>query len=292
MKNNKICIFLFDKFKRILSTISPTLCSKILYRLIFHRKLDLKNPKLFNEKLMWLKLNTYYDNDLVTMCADKYLVRDYLKQKGCSEILNELYYSYDNVDEINWDELPNKFVLKINNGCGTNIICTNKDKLSEKKSKKKLKRWIKDNFWKSNAEVNYKFIKKKIICEKYLETNQGTLPNDYKIYCFNGKAKNVLVCTERAESLKLSFFDMKWQPFNIGASPNQLNIKKPESFDDMIRYAEILAKDFPYVRVDFYDINGKAVFGEMTFSPAGCLAQYYNDFGQKLLGEWLQLPNK
>lgn len=292
MKNNKIMRILFDRFKRVLSTISPTLCSKVLYRLIFHKKLNLKNPKTFNEKLMWLKLNTYYKNDLVTTCADKYLVRDYVKKNGCHEILNDLYFVYDGVEEIIWKDLPNKFVLKINNGCGTNIICTNKDKLNETEVRKKLSKWLKKDFWKSNAEVNYKYINKKIICEKYLETNQGTLPNDYKIYCFNGVAKAILVCTERAEGLKLSFFDLKWNTLDIGASPNQLNIKKPNNLDQMIKYAEKLSSAFPFVRVDFYDIKGKVIFGEMTFSPAGCLAQYYNEYGQKLLGSWLDISKE
>ena len=144
----------------------------------------------------------------------------------------------------------------------------------------------------SSNSLICQIINKKIICEKYLETNQGTLPNDYKIYCFNGVAKAILVCTERAEGLKLSFFDLKWNTLDIGASPNQLNIKKPDNLDQMIKYAEKLSSAFPFVRVDFYDIKGKVIFGEMTFSPAGCLAQYYNEYGQKLLGSWLDISKE
>lgn len=134
----------------------------------------------------------------------------------------------------------------------------------------------------------------RIICERYIETDAGLLPNDYKVYCFNGKPNLVLVCTDRSSDLKLNFVNLNWQRLNIGTekySRGELP-PKPACFDAMIHCAEKLAAPFPFVRVDYYDCNGTPLFGEMTFTPAGCAAMYYNETGLRLLGEMIQLPEK
>ncbi len=275
----------------VLSHISPKLSSKVLYRILTHKKLNLKNPELFNEKLMKLKIDDYNNNDLVIKCTDKYLVRDYIKECGVEEILNEIYGVYNNAYEIDWDKLPNKFVLKCNHGCGYNIICTDKDKLDKEHTIKTLNKWMKKKFGYETSELHYPKIKPLIICEKYIETDAGVFPNDYKIYCFDGKPKVILTCTERQNNLRLNFLDLNWNELDIGTKADRAESipQKPECLDKMIEYAKILSKPFKYVRVDFYDFNGKPLFGELTFTPARCAAWYYSDEGNKFLGDMLKL---
>lgn len=284
----------YRQIKINLTRVSPTIASKLIYRISMGSKLNLRNPKNFNEKIMWLKLNTYYKNPLITKCSDKYAVRNYIIENGCEEILNDIIDVYDSSKEIDWNVLPNKFVIKCNHGCGYNIICRDKSKVDKHESIRRLDEWMSQDYYLGNAEVNYKFIKKKIICEKYLETNDGSLPTDYKVYCFDGVPKLVLVCYERDVTLKLAFFDTEWKPIDIGYdSPTSLPVlRKPESFDKMIEYSKKLSKGFPFVRMDYYNINEKVVFGEMTFTPAGGLAKYYNQEGLNYLGDMLRLPEK
>ena len=283
------------RYRLILSSISPELASKILYKRAFGKKLDLKNPKTFNEKLMWLKLNIYYNNSLITKCADKYKVREYIEECGCSEILNDLIGSWDSVDEIEWNSLPNKFVLKCNHGCGYNIICNNKEKFDIHDAKEKLRKWMKEDYWKFHAEVNYKYIEKKIICEKYIETDDGLLPNDYKVFCFNGEPKFILAINERETGHhQRYFFDLNWNELDFekekNRRKNQNKPRKPNSLDQMIYYSEKISKGFPFVRVDFYDSGNKPIFGEMTFTPVGGLATYYKGEVAIMLGDWIDLP--
>lgn len=284
---------IYVNIKKTLTRISPELATKIIYRVSMGRKLNLEEPDDFNQKIMWLKLNTYYNNPLVTQCADKYAVREYIKEHGCSEILNGLIDVYDSVDEIEWDNLPNQFAIKCNHGCGLNIICADKSTADKEKILNTLKEWIKTDYYLGNAEVNYKFVSKKIICEPFLNTKNGHLPNDYKIYCFDGKPQCVLVCYERDVELKLLFLDLDWNPTNIGKEGINDGevIPKPQSFEKMIEYSKILSKGLPFVRMDFYDVDGEVVFGEMTFTPAGGLATYYSEEGLKYLGDLIKLPD-
>ncbi|MDD5447733.1 MAG: ATP-grasp fold amidoligase family protein [Actinomycetota bacterium] len=272
--------------------ISPVIASKYLYRSIMGRKLDLKNPQDFNEKLQWLKL--YWRDPLITKCTDKYEVRDYVKSCGCEEILNELYGVYDEVSKIDWDNLPSKFALKCTHGCKSNIICDDKQKLDKEQVFNQLSKWMKIRYDRIAAEIHVKNIKPRVICERYIETSDGFLPNDYKIYCFNGKPKLVLVCTERATGYKRAFLDLNWEKLDIakdGEATAQIP-KKPECFEKMLKYSERLAQPFPFVRIDFYDFNGKPILGEMTFTPVGCIARCYTEEGLKWLGDMLELPER
>ncbi|HHX31747.1 MAG TPA: glycosyl transferase [Bacteroidales bacterium] len=280
VKKNKVIMNLYHRvdlrYRILLSTISPELSSKFLYKRAFAKKLDLNNPITLNEKLMWLKLNTYYNNPLITKCADKYMVRDYIKECGCNEILNDLIASWDSVDEIDWASLPNKFALKCNHGSGYNIICTDKKEFDIDNAKAKLSKWMKEDYWRHYAEVNYKYIKKKIICEKYIETDSGFLPDDYKVYCFNGKPWCVMVCVGRESGHpKYYFFDRNWSLLPLNKDSRNVSkdfyMDKPEGIDGLFKYAEMLCKPFPFVRADFYLANGKTIFGELTFTPAGAL---------------------
>lgn len=296
LKSNKLILNIYTKFNKyysiILCKISPKLASKKLYKNVKGKKLETKNPVTFNEKLMYLKLNNYNKNKNVFKCSDKFLIREYVKSKGISDKnLPKLLKVYNNANEIDFNDLPNKFVLKCSHGCGFNIVCQDKKKLNKNEAIKKLKKWQKTKFGFVTAEPHYTHIKPTLYCEEFIENDNGGFPNDYKLYCFNGEPKVVLVCSERSKQLKLNFFDMQWKELMIGTENyrSQKQIHKPKQFDEMIKIAKKISKEFPFVRVDFYEYRNKAILGEMTFTPAGCVAQYYTESGEIYLGNLLDL---
>lgn len=280
------------KIVKLLTIISPTLSSKVIYKLHTGKKLKLHNPCNFNEKLMYLKLFDYRNNELVTNCSDKLKVRDYVRNLGYGNILTEIYGIYNDAKDIEFSTLPDKFALKCNHGCGFNIICVDKAKLDKENAIKKLNKWKKTKFGYETCEIHYFPIKPVIYVEKYIATDDGIMPNDYKIYCFNGKARVILVCSEREKKLKLSFYDLKWKKLDYETNEFHTDkaIKKPKNLEKMIEYAEKMSKPFKFVRVDFYETNeGKILFGELTFTPARCSAEYYNDRGNEELGKMLEI---
>lgn len=279
------------KFLELVSRISPEANSKMLYRMKTGEKLNLEKPVKFNEKLMWLKLNRYENDKLVAKCSDKYEVREYIKEKNCEKILNELYGVYEDANEIKWDELPERFVLKCTHGCQYNIICTDKSKLNIDKTKKILNKWLKEKYGYKYSELHYLNIKPKIICEKFLEGKNGELPEDYKVYCFNGKAKLILVCSEReGKEAKKDFFDIEWNRLDLREDVTESDtiIGRPDKLEEMLMCAEKLTEGLPFVRADFYIVNNQIYFGELTFSPAACCGKY-NDSGDKMLSEMLEI---
>lgn len=268
------------KFRYFLYDISPKL--NVWYGIASHRNyyghfLSFKNPITMDEKLNVMKLERYKDDPIYQKCADKYAVREYVKEKGCEEILNELYHVWDEVDEIDWDNLPNQFVIKWNFGCGQNLICFDKSTLDIEAAKQKLKDWKKlsNIFYKRNAEMHYRKIKPKLVCEKLIETEHGGLPVDYKIYCFNGKPYVVLLCIGRGNGVrpKYYFVDKDWNLQRLNRAgkeaPADFTLPKPEGSDKLFEYAEKLSKPFAFVRADFYLEKGKVTFGELTFTPNG-----------------------
>ena len=287
---------IFRDFMSLLTSISPIFSSKFYYKIKVHKKLNLKNPKTFNEKLMWLKLIKYENDDLIIQCADKYSVRDYIKKCGCEELLNDLICVYNNPKEIDFDKLPNKFVLKINNAAGYNIICHDKDKLNKKYTLKTIKKWWNKPYWKFHAELQYKPIKQKIICEKYLDSKDENAIEDYKIYCFNGKPLFCMICIDRNNGkAKYYFMDKNWKLMRINPAgieaPDNFELYKPKCIDKMYDYAEKLSKPFKFVRVDFYDYNDKPIFGELTFTPCSCADGNYTDEAQLEFGNLIDLDN-
>jgi len=271
--------------------VSQTVGTKVLYWIIMGRPLNLVQPEDINEKIQWLKLN--WKHPLLSQCADKYGVREYVSEKGCGDVLNDLYGVYDRVTDIPWDLLPEKFALKCTHGCGYNIICNDKAKLSRLFAMVRLEWWMRSSYGSRHAEYHYISIKPRIICERYIETPEAILPNDYKIYCFHGRPHFVAVATDRGTSVKWHFLDMDWNRMNIALPEHtQGNLPiKPVCWDHMSEVAVKLSQPFPFVRVDFYEENGRTVFGEMTFTPgAGMLRGYYEEAGMKFLGELLQLP--
>lgn len=298
IKNNKIIKNAYRTFRKSITRISAVLATKIMYRIAFNKKINLIDPKTFNEKLQWLKL--YWRDELKSYCTDKFEVTNYAKEMGCSEITNEIYEVYSSVDEINWDKLPNKFALKCTHGCGANIICYDKSKLDINESIKKLNKWMKEDYGLEYAEIHYSDIKPRIICEKYLETDSGILPIDYKIFCFNGIPKITMLCRDRKVGrAKYYFYDNDWniKPYNedgllaIKNKEKKIINSMPKSFSKMLKYAELLSKPFPFVRIDFYEVKGKPILGEMTFTHSGCLEKEITTQADEEMGSWINIKN-
>jgi len=270
---------------------SQTMATKVLYWIVTGRNLELDNPLDFHEKLQWLKLN--WKHPLLSKCADKYGVREYVAGRGCEDVLNDLYGVYDRTADIPWESLPRKFVLKCTHGCGYNIICDDKKKVSRLFTLARLKWWMRSSYGLRHAEYHYLPIKPRIICERYIETGAGVLPIDYKIFCFNGRAHYVAVATGRATRIQWQFLNIEWNRIEIGlAEHNQGELPvKPACWVRMVEAAVELSQPFPFVRVDFYDDNGRAVLGEMTFLPAaGLMRGFYSEAGLRYVGGLLRLP--
>ena len=266
---------------------------KLIYRAETGKKLNLINPKSFNEKLQWLKL--YYRNPQYVKLVDKYEVRKYIAEKIGEEYIIPLIGVYNSVDEIDWDSLPEQFVLKCTHGSGCNIICKNKSELNINLAKQKLHKWMKKNWYWFGREWPYKNVKPRIICEQYIIDQSGTELKDYKFMCFNGKAKCVFVCSNRnsTEGLNIDIYNINWElmPVERPDSPNSgCIIPKPKTFDMMVQFAEKLSRDMIFVRVDFYESNGQLFFGELTFYPASGFKKFEPEYYDYLFGTWLQLP--
>lgn len=278
-------------FFSLLTCISPTLNTKVRYREVFHKPLSLENPVTFHEKLLWLKLYKYNHDPLIAQCADKYAVREYVKACGCENLLNELHGVYDSVDEIVWEDLPNQFVLKWNFGSGMNIICSDKSQLNPEKIIERLRKWGNSRYWLTHSEMQYKYIPKKVICEAYLEDEKHTTLPDYKVYCFHGEPLAVLVVHDRGGNIRKRFFDTDWNELDLDTShyASGEKIPKPNGFADMMRAAKRLSAPFPFVRCDFYAVQDKVFFGELTFTPAGGLYTSQTNINGKDMAEYLIL---
>ena len=262
-------------FFEMLTRISPKLNTKVYYYRKFRRRLNLDSPKTFNEKILKLKLTEYGASPLVKKCADKFLVREYVKEQGCSELLVPLIAAYDNPQEINWNILPEKFAMKWNFGCGYNIICLDKSKLDRDSTVKKMKKWGgQKEYYLSHSEMQYKDVQKKIVVEQFLDVGKGKLPEDYKFFCMNGVCRVIMVCKDREIGKKARYFwmDTNWNllPYSMEAIENPFEkIDKPTCLEAAIEYAQKLSEPFKFVRVDLYLIEDKIYFGELTFTPAG-----------------------
>lgn len=251
---------------------SDELYLKIVYWLSMGKKLNLKNPKTFNEKLQWLKL--YNRKPEFTIMVDKVKVKEYVAQIIGEEHIIPTLGVWDNPDDIDFDKLPNQFVLKCNHNSGMGMcICRDKSKLNVAKVKKELRRGMWQDYYMTNREWPYKDVPRKIMAEKYMTNDNLTEElTDYKFFCFNGYVDCVMVCLDRhLGDTKFYFFDKKWKllrlnPMGIAAPPN-FTIPKPEKMDKMFEFASLLSKGYNFLRVDLYDINGQIYFGEMTLFP-------------------------
>lgn len=288
-------------FLCFLSCISPYLNFAYRYRKNFGKKMNLKEPKSFNEKIIWLELNEYSDNPLIIQCSDKYRVREYVQLCGCGDILVPLIGNWNNPKEIEWNSLPCKFVLKWNFGASFNFVCTDKGLSDKKVIEKKMVKWGRAKYWLWYGEAHYKKISKKIIGEQYISgiDSNGNLsncsPEDYKFYCFNGKVQYILVCMNRkGMHADYIFFDTEWniQPFSAYGIKNigKINMIKPPLLKLAIEYAEKLASPFPFVRVDLYLLENEIYFGELTFTPCGGVDYDLYD-GDIVMGKMLDIKS-
>lgn len=250
------------------------------YKNVFERELNLENPKTFNEKIQWRILKD--KKDIYTNLADKYLVREYVKKKIGKEYLVKILGVYEKAEDIDYDKLPNKFVLKCNHDAGSTIICKDKLSFNKKEANKKLNFFLKRNFYYMTREWHYKNIKPLIICEEYIEIfkkdrNENLLPEDYKFHCFKGKIEIIEVQFERyGGKRKINVYDSEWNllDFIMGYPNADYKIKKPLNFNKTKELSEKLSSDFDYCRVDFYLVEDKIYFGEITFTPCSGLDKY------------------
>lgn len=277
--------------RKVVSRINIELSSKIMYRAFVHKKLNLDNPTTFNEKLCWLKLREFPNNPQVIQCTDKYSVREYIKEKGDGNLLVKLLGVWDKAEDIDWELLPDKFVLKCTHGCAYNIICTEKNKLDKEKTYTQLNRWLKEDFGLVSGEPHYSKIPRKIICEEFLE---GEL-KDYKFFCFNGVPRFYYVAVTPGGDFHNMQCDFFW-PNGKLADFYRLDHKRfaippqaPYNLKEMLRIAKKLSSDFPFVRVDLMNVRDKLFFSELTFSPSAGIMPLVPEGTDERLGEWLDL---
>lgn len=276
----------------ILYKVNKELELKLLFRLKCGYKLNLKNPKTYNEKIQWIKLHDL--NPLMPKCCDKYAVREYVESKGCGEILNTLIWEGFNPADIPFDELPDKFVIKVTHGSTFNIICTDKSKLNREDVIGKCNKWLKANFLEAYGEWFYGIERPRVIVEKFLDDGTGRL-RDYKIYCFNGIPRYIGV-DSGDDSKGTHFKDIYDTDWNLikgyeMAYPNSgVALEKPEALDDLLKYARILSEDFLHARTDFYIVDGKVVFGEITFSNSAGFGRVAPEEFALKMGGYLELP--
>lgn len=282
------------KFK-IFNKLNDKLFLKMEYFFRIGKRLNLKKPQSFNEKLQWLKL--YDRNPYYTDLADKCAVRKIVAKEIGESYLIPIIGIYKSFDEIDFDILPDKFVIKCSHDSGGVFICKDKAKLDIIDLKNKVNRLLKVNYYYVHREWVYKNIPPMIIIEKYMTDNVNSQLFDYKIMCFNGKAKCSFVCTERDNKelgLAVTFFDINWNrmPFKRHYRVSDKKIAKPKNYDLMIKLSETLAKRIPFVRVDWYEINGKLYFGELIFYLGSGLEEFEPVEWDYKLGKMIKLPTK
>jgi len=297
------CYLLLNKPKLLIAQIlllnhnrfkSDELYLKLYFYFRVGYKLDLVNPITFNQKLQWLKL--YDRKDIYTTMVDKYLVKDYVKQ-----IIGEKYVIptigvWNTAEEIDWDSLPFQFVLKTTHdgGGGGVIICKNKNELSKETSFIKLSKSLNRDVYTEHREWPYKNVKRKIIAEAYISDGTDNPLRDYKVMCFNGVAKLVQVHKGRFSNHTQDFYDTHWvkQPFDQGSLNSTEEEPKPAGLEEMILLSERLSKNIPFLRVDWYIVNGRLFFGELTFFDASGFDEFSPFEYNKILGDWITLPDK
>lgn len=278
-----------------LSFIPDSIMLKIQYRIKLGRALNIKQPVRFTEKIQSYK--AFYRNDLMPSCVDKYEVRKFIESKNLSNILNELYEVQSSFNDVDFEKLPNQFVMKTTDGGGGEnvIICKDKTNLDLINLKRQFDRWKNKKDINAGREWAYTQMKEsKIIIEKYLENEENPEAgiSDYKIFCFNGKPSVIVLDIDRYIGHKRNFYNTDWQDLNISSDCPTFDriISRPDNLKDMLDVAATLSKDFPFVRVDLYNINGRIIFGELTFYPWSGYVQFNPDKYDYIWGNEFQLP--
>ncbi len=254
------------------------------------KRLNLDTPVLYNEKVQHAKL--FYRDARLKQLVDKYAVRDYVALTIGEKYLTKLYGVYDSVDEIPFDTLPDKFVMKLTNGSGYNFICEQKTNKIIKKICSRFKKWLKVDFYMLGREWAYKDVKNRIICEEFLECDDTYGLNDYKVFCFNGEPKMVQVDFARFTDHKRNLYTPEWEFIDEKVAYDNdcdADIKRPKNLEEMLECAKKLSAGFPHVRVDFYSIKDRLIFGEMTFYHGAGYLHFENEEYEKELGSYWEI---
>ena len=292
IKSAKIRKLILD----MLSFLPDSIMLPLQYRIKLGRKLNLRNPERFTEKLQWYK--RFYRNPIMHRCVDKYNVRSYVREKGLEHILVPLIAKYNSVDEIDLDSLPNQFIIKTTNGGGglNVIICKDKSQITADEIRNKLgynNKPIRSNSM--GREWAYYGLQPGIIIEQLLinRDNPEAGINDYKILCYNGCAKFIIVDVDRYIGHKRNIYDCEWNNLHISSDcpPADREIAKPDNLKEMLKIAEKLSEDFPFVRVDLYSVDDKVYFGELTFYPWSGYVQFNPDYADYQFGEYFSLTS-
>lgn len=266
---------------------------KLKFRGAMGKPLDLKEPKTFNEKLQWLKI--YDRNPQYTALVDKSTAKDYVKKIIGEEYTIPTYGVWDSFDQIDFDSLPNQFVLKCTHDSGGILICKDKSKLDLEAARDKMEKALKRDFYPVNREWYYSNVKPRLIAERYMEDSRTGELRDYKYFCFDGVPKLVFVATDRqteGEETKFDFFDMDYHHIDVrNGHPNaSVPPEKPQNFELMKELAGKLSAGLPHVRVDFYEVDGQVYFGEMTFYHFSGMVPFEPEIWDETIGSWLVLP--
>ena len=289
------------KIGKILRRFFPKWHANRLYKAQFGREIDWINPIEFNEKLRWLQFNT--DTTKWTLLADKYRVREYLEKKGYGDMLVKLYGVWDKAEDIDFSILPNKFVIKTNHGCGEVYVVKDKRKEDLEKIRSILKKDLSKPFGEETAEPHYLKIKPVVFAEELLEQDGDFSSSlvDYKFYCIKGNPEFCGVMYNRDvthHKYDVSLYDNNWNEINqfLGEFPHttikKTSIPRPQTFDTMKRFCQDICKEFPFIRMDFYECQGKLYFGEFTFTPAACTGAPLSPEACNILAEKIELPIK
>lgn len=268
---------------------------KLVFRHTVGYPLNLEKPTTFNEKMQWLKLN--YQTKQQVILADKVAVRSFVEEKIGADHLIPSIGVYDRVEDIPWEKLPNRFVLKCNHASTANIVCTDKSKLDIGDAKRKLRRWMGQSWYWYGREWPYKHIKPRILAEEFIDDGHQTGLVDYKFFCFDGQPRALFVARDRQsqdEETKFDFYDLDWNWLPIiNGHPNAKEpMERPAALEEMIRLSKVLSAGFPHVRVDWYCIKDKVLFGEMTFYHFSGFTPFVPSSWDKTFGEWLTLPTE
>ena len=301
-KAKKVIRFLGDSDYRFLVSagrgwmrhISPESFLKRMYRIQMGKELNLENPTTYTEKLQWLKL--YDHRPEYTTMVDKYAVKQYVAERIGEQYVIPMLGVWEKVDDIDFDSLPNQFVLKTTHDSGALVICKDKSTLNVHAAKKRLRYFLKRHYYDCNREWPYKNVPPRIIAEEYMEDSTYQELRDYKFFTFGGEPKVLYIAQGRGrgEPTVADFFDMDFNhlPFTIDHDMSQTPPIKPECFEEMKRLAAILSKGTPQLRVDFYEVDGKVYFGEMTFFHCSGFEDFHPAEWNRIFGDWVVLPEK
>ncbi len=285
-------LMLYSNSKRA-KKLSDERCLKLKFYAYMGKKLNLKNPQTFSEKLQWLKL--YNRKPEYTKMVDKYAVKEYVAEKIGEEYVIKTLGVWDRFDDIDFNALPHKFVLKTTHDSGGVVICKDKNSFDIKNAKAKLEKSLNRDYFITAREWPYKDVKPRIIAEQYMEQKGCDELTDYKFYCFNGEPKFLYISQglSNHETARIQYVSLDWEKMEIKRAdyPNIDELPpKPITYDKMIEFSKIFSKNIPFLRVDFYEINGKLYFSELTFSPGAGLTKFEPESWDYKFGEWIKLP--